>query len=884
MKSTFLKSLVLGLLFLSAFRIPHSAFAADVLVRARDSGLTAKGARTVTLTPASAQRIGDDALIVRETLTGKTDLLGELTFTNVLFGSYNLSISGSPSTTFPIYVPNSNGVWLARDLVAPLLTGTNDVAGYTRAQLDAKLAALPAGTTNGSINTNNSIAFKADVGVDGTLSAANVAIGNVTAVTITIAQPIDVRAGGTGSSNHTENALLVGNGTNRVTTATVGAGLSLAGGVLSASGGITEGYTGYISNLVTLAEMEDAIDNAVIGAGTVTPETVTNISVAAASSKLEAPGGVVSGTLLDIRSGDEPMLRLGPLYQLDEDPSGLIFGWVDPYMYVTNLASGDWWQFGGTDSNSVAKLSDIPAPSTNQPTLFNPELRWNYHPDLSGGSWWHINTNAGGFLTISWGDDFDYFDNLALGIDGSTQFGGAVAAASFTGSGASLTGVAKPADVIGQGAANTNYSLEVSNGLRSLLIANDITTSNGVVALIGSMGGGDVTTAQLITVSNQVQATINSIPINRSIGSVGFTNGDVSIPTNKSLILQNGSKGFEMKNGHWWSGPIPYLRPTATGPLAFDIMPKSADATAYDVWLDICGMDIENSGGNYETLKLYKGAGGDAIIGTTKAGTGTLRALQIQDGNAALKLGSGGGTVNVGSGGGTINFGPASPTQFLEVQPNNSASGDRKGGMTLTSLHTNLTIVGPSGVNKGVGLNYYSGGYVSALEFTNPPSGFGNLKLMKGGGTVSVGGDLTVGTNITANGRFIGNGSGLTNLSISNPSTNISVATASAQTIDLSYDTTLSITNAVGGAVNVWLTNCVDRRTFVLRCVADGSARTLSFTNASGYTLNVISTNGFSVTTLPQFPVSANKIGTVVGRVWISGAVTNVDLFGNLQP
>jgi hypothetical protein len=166
---------------------------------------------------------------------------------------------------------------------------------------------------------------------------------------------------------------------------------------------------------------------------------------------------------------------------------------------------------------------------------------------------------------------------------------------------------------------------------------------------------------------------------------------------------------------------------------------------------------------------------------------------------------------------------------------------------------------------------------------------------------------------LTASGSFTGLGTGLTNASgetfigastaqtIATGATNglvrtndttwfqskrvdSSVATAALQTIDLANDSTLSITNAVAGAVNVWLTNCVDRRTFVLRCVADGSARTLSFTNACGYTMNVVATNGFSVLTLPQFPVAANKIGTVVGRVWISGAVTNIDLFGNVQP
>jgi hypothetical protein len=110
------------------------------------------------------------------------------------------------------------------------------------------------------------------------------------------------------------------------------------------------------------------------------------------------------------------------------------------------------------------------------------------------------------------------------------------------------------------------------------------------------------------------------------------------------------------------------------------------------------------------------------------------------------------------------------------------------------------------------------------------------------------------------------------------------LATAADQTVSLNQDSTVCVTNVVAGAVNVWFTNAVDRKWFVLRVLADGSARTLSFTNASGLTLNVIATNGFSVLTLPQFPVAAGKIGTVVGRVWTIAGVTNVDLFGNVQP
>lgn len=110
------------------------------------------------------------------------------------------------------------------------------------------------------------------------------------------------------------------------------------------------------------------------------------------------------------------------------------------------------------------------------------------------------------------------------------------------------------------------------------------------------------------------------------------------------------------------------------------------------------------------------------------------------------------------------------------------------------------------------------------------------------------------------------------------------LATGADQTIALDQDSTVSITNAVAGSVNIWFTNAVDRKWCVLRCVADGSNRTLSFTNASGLTINVIATNYFSVLTLPQCAVTANKIGTFIARVWLSAGTTNVDIFGNVQP
>jgi hypothetical protein len=112
-------------------------------------------------------------------------------------------------------------------------------------------------------------------------------------------------------------------------------------------------------------------------------------------------------------------------------------------------------------------------------------------------------------------------------------------------------------------------------------------------------------------------------------------------------------------------------------------------------------------------------------------------------------------------------------------------------------------------------------------------------------------------------------------------STNL--ATAAGQIISMAQDATVCITNAMAGNVNVLLTNIVDRKYFVARCLADGSARTVSFFTGGG-TMNWISTNNLVGPGMTNFSVPANKIATVVGRAWLLGAVTNVDLFVNLQP
>lgn len=105
---------------------------------------------------------------------------------------------------------------------------------------------------------------------------------------------------------------------------------------------------------------------------------------------------------------------------------------------------------------------------------------------------------------------------------------------------------------------------------------------------------------------------------------------------------------------------------------------------------------------------------------------------------------------------------------------------------------------------------------------------------------------------------------------------------AATMAIDMTSDQTICITNGFATST-FWLTNIVDRKWFVLRCGVTNGASTITITNAAACTMNVINTNGFSVTTLPQMPVAANKIATIIGRAWVIAGTTNVDLYGNVQ-
>jgi hypothetical protein len=91
-------------LWISVVKIP----AADVLVTAQDFTGQPATVRRVTLQPTAAQGATTNSLIVRSARTLTTDTAGQATFTNTIEGWYSLTISGSPASTWTLYVPATN--------------------------------------------------------------------------------------------------------------------------------------------------------------------------------------------------------------------------------------------------------------------------------------------------------------------------------------------------------------------------------------------------------------------------------------------------------------------------------------------------------------------------------------------------------------------------------------------------------------------------------------------------------------------------------------------------------------------------------------------------------------------------------------------------------
>lgn len=152
---------------------------------------------------------------------------------------------------------------------------------------------------------------------------------------------------------------------------------------------------------------------------------------------------------------------------------------------------------------------------------------------------------------------------------------------------------------------------------------------------------------------------------------------------------------------------------------------------------------------------------------------------------------------------------PATRVNIIDTEDfrigHTGATGDLLAGMAMytASGNTNLSIFGngSAGGNTGTLQLIYTGGsggntFYSAVEIQNTASGFGNLRLMKSGGTVTVGGTVNI-TGLTASQAVFTDGS--SNL--------ISVAVTGSGSVVRATSPTL-VTPLLGTPTSGILTNC----------------------------------------------------------------------------
>ena len=116
---------------------------------------------------------------------------------------------------------------------------------------------------------------------------------------------------------------------------------------------------------------------------------------------------------------------------------------------------------------------------------------------------------------------------------------------------------------------------------------------------------------------------------------------------------------------------------------------------------------------------------------------------------------------------GSVGIGTTSPTQALEVKGSlgdfavnvaQGTTGEVPSGASMYTLSNNLTIVGNGFGTAGykTQIAYYNGsGWYSGLELAHLSSGYGNLILMKSGGSVGIG-TTTPGYTLYVNGTAAG--------------------------------------------------------------------------------------------------------------------------------
>lgn len=178
-------------------------------------------------------------------------------------------------------------------------------------------------------------------------------------------------------------------------------------------------------------------------------------------------------------------------------------------------------------------------------------------------------------------------------------------------------------------------------------IANAKLANVPTATIKGRASGGtgdpeDLTAAQartvlglLATVTFGTQNSIQGV-LNLAGPAAGSFGGKLVANT-----IGAGTRNIEYFCGGWGEGfgtALGVFRSAVTGPVTVDLCPNGAAAIS---GIDICSTDVTADIANFEALEINKSTT-NAHVGTKKAGTGTVRNLDIQKNGGNLVLASGG--------------------------------------------------------------------------------------------------------------------------------------------------------------------------------------------------------------------------------------------------
>jgi len=799
---------------------------------------------TITIQPTSIYTDGTN-IITTETLTYKGITNGRLTVSNHAAAGTNLIFlvkinTARTNNQFYYYLPASNALFNAWNY--RVLKPSEGAIGYTRGQVDALIASIPTSTNTSSINTNDVEAIIAATAADGSLT--NLTVGGST----NRAGSISLNDASGLTREFTLEAASAVTPYKWITPGAAGSGyvkatVSGTNVTLSYDTPTTSGETFTLIDIPDKDYVDDAIDAAVLGAGTVTPESVTN--VVQANNKITPTGGWLTNT------GSTKLV--GPVL-MDDDLS--VAGTITAPFELD--VTGDATFHGAAN---VARLISINATNLS------------------------INTNGNGVI----GGGI-IATNGTINVPGSSRFEGPIVADDDMQVAGTLTA---QFELITEGSATLRGETTVGT-LGSILATNFFinTNGNGIAGGVGLTNGTATVTSLTIGTSNRTSWPDAATPDQLTTTSNGvltasqdYANGLLSVVGSHFYFY-----GSQASN-------VTSIQPT--GALFFASPQPSASIGITNA------ITLSNGVANQYfwsaiTTNHYQSLPGGAItvdFNCFETAAGSVAAYHIEtymyDETNLVELADSPDqavpTAYSGTGQEFINSYVAtnSSVPFRLVF--------RAKAVTVSGAPV-VQVLSEGSFDTHAALALPSPGFAMSSDLVTATNDAYSYTRSVSNSSYTVSSNVSVALANTAMQTSTNYANGVTNASIirtndttwfASPSSLLKFATNVTWNVNMpSSGSLVAITNTLGGSTaNLWLTNVVDGGWFTARILADGTARTISITNASALTLTVISTNGFSgVGTIPTVSITASKAGLICGRATVYAGVTNVDLWAAIQP